>query len=79
MKLYIVDVFLELSSFFHDPVGAGNLISGSSAFSKPALEYRIKQAKANKVLPREPTGHSKHPLPTTQEKLYTWTSPDGQY
>ena len=25
------------------------------------------------------TGHSKHPLPTTQEKtLYTWTSPDGQ-
>ena len=25
----------------------------------------------------ELTGHSKHPLPTTQEK--TWTSPDGQY
>jgi len=24
--------------------------------------------KANKVLPREHTGHSKHPLPTTQEK-----------
>ena len=29
-----VDVFLELSSFFHDPVDVGNLISGSSAFSK---------------------------------------------
>ena len=26
------------------------------------------RAKANRVLPREPTGHSKHPLPTTQEK-----------
>ena len=26
------------------------------------------RAKANRFLPREPTGHSKHPLPTTQEK-----------
>ena len=32
------------------------------------LEYRTKQAKANRVLSRECTGHSKHPLPTTQEK-----------
>ena len=29
-----MDVFLELSCFFHDPVDVGNLISGSSAFSK---------------------------------------------
>ena len=29
-----VDVFLELSCFFYDPTDAGNLISGSSAFSK---------------------------------------------
>ena len=29
-----IDVFPELSSFFHDPVDVGNLISGSSAFSK---------------------------------------------
>ena len=28
----------------------------------------MKKAKANRVLPRERTGHSKHPLPTTQEK-----------
>ena len=28
----------------------------------------MKQAKANRVLPREHTDHSKHPLPTTQEK-----------
>ena len=32
-----VDVFLELSCFFYDPVDAGNLISGSSAFSKSSL------------------------------------------
>ena len=32
-----VDVFLELSCFFHDPVDVGNLISGSSAFSKSNL------------------------------------------
>ena len=32
-----VDVFLELSCFFHDPTDAGNLISGSSAFSKTSL------------------------------------------
>ena len=32
-----VDVFLELSCFFYDPVDDGNLISGSSAFSKSSL------------------------------------------
>ena len=32
-----VDVFLELSCFFDDPVDFGNLISGSSAFSKSCL------------------------------------------
>jgi len=31
------DVFLELSCFFHDPADVGNLISGSSAFSKTRL------------------------------------------
>ena len=30
-------VFLEYSCFFHDPVDVGNLISGSSAFSKTSL------------------------------------------
>ena len=30
-------------------------------------------------MPREHTGHSKHPLPTTQETTLHWTSPDGQY
>ena len=32
-----VDVFLELSCFFDDPMNIGNLISGSSAFSKSTL------------------------------------------
>ena len=32
-----VDVFLEFPSFFHDPKNVGNLISGSSPFSKSSL------------------------------------------
>ena len=32
-----IDVFLELSCFFHDPSDVGNLTSGSSAFSKTSL------------------------------------------
>ena len=32
-----IDVLLELSCFFYDPVDVGNLISGSSAFSKTSL------------------------------------------
>ena len=32
-----IDFFLELSCFFHDPADVGNLISGSSAFSKTSL------------------------------------------
>ena len=32
-----VDAFLELSYFFDDPTDVGNLISGSSAFSKSSL------------------------------------------
>ena len=32
-----IDVFLELSCFFNDPANVGNLISGSSAFSKSSL------------------------------------------
>ena len=32
-----VDVFLEFPCFLYDPVNVGNLISGSSAFSKLSL------------------------------------------
>ena len=38
------------------------------------------RAKANRLLPREHTGHSKQPPPTTGEySTYTWPSQDGQY
>ena len=33
-----IDVFLEFSCFFCDPTDVGNLISGSSAFSKSSLD-----------------------------------------
>ena len=35
-----IDVFLELACFFDDPVDVGNLISGSSVFSKTSLNIR---------------------------------------
>ena len=34
-----IDVFLEFSCFSYDPMDVGNLISGSSAFSKNQLEH----------------------------------------
>ena len=36
-----IDVFLELSCFFHDPADVGNLVSGSSAFSKTSLISKL--------------------------------------
>ena len=36
-----VDVSLELSCFFYDPVNVGNLISGSSAFSKSMFSDHV--------------------------------------
>ena len=41
-----VDVFLELSRFFYDPMDVGNLTSGSSAFSKSSLniwKFRVQE------------------------------------
>ena len=35
-----IEVFLELSCLFHDPEDVGNLISGSSVFSKTSLNIR---------------------------------------
>ena len=37
------------------------------------------RAKANRILPRECTGDSKHPLQQHKRRLYSWTSPDGQH
>ena len=44
----------------------------------------LSRAKANRVLPRERTGHSKHPLPTTQEKtlhmdITRWSTPKSDW
>ena len=36
-----IDIFLELSCFFDDPADVGNLISGSSAFSKTEIKLII--------------------------------------
>ena len=36
-----IDVFLELSGFFDDSADVGNLISGSSAFSKTSLNLEV--------------------------------------
>ena len=36
-----VDVFLELSCFFDDAADVGNLISGSSTFSKTGLKFMV--------------------------------------
>ena len=44
-----VDVFLELSCFFDDPTDAGNLISGSSAFSKSSLNEHLEVHSSNTV------------------------------
>ena len=35
-----IDVFVELSCFFHDPADVGSLIPGSSTFSKTSLNIR---------------------------------------
>ena len=35
------DIFLELSCLFDDPTDVGNLISGSSAFSKSSLNMKV--------------------------------------
>ena len=37
------------------------------------------RTKANRILPGELTDHSKHPLQHHKRRLYTWTSPGGQY
>ena len=44
-----------------------------------ALEYKGKRGKANRVLPRECTHHSKTPSSNNTRDDYTWTSPDDQY
>ena len=44
-----IDVFLELSCFFDDAADVGNLISGSSAFSKTSLHIPAAPAAAKSL------------------------------
>ena len=44
-----------------------------------ALQYKIQQGKANKVLPRDLTDHSKHHFEQHKRQLYRWTSPHDLY
>ena len=65
-------------------IGDWNVKVGSQEIpgvtSKFGLGVWNEAGKANRVLPRERTGHSKYPLPITQEKtLHQMTSPDGQH
>ena len=52
-------------------IGGWNVKVGSQetpgVIGKFGLEYRMKKDRIHRVLPRECTGHSKYPLPTTQE------------
>ena len=44
-----VNIFLELSCFFDDPVDVGNLISGSSVFSKTSLNAVFYNCQSDQV------------------------------
>ena len=63
-------------------IGGWNVKVGSQetpgVIGKFGLEYRMKKDRIHRVLPRECTGHSKH-FQLHKRRLYTWTSPDGEY
>ena len=68
----------------HFIIGDWNAKAGSQEITwskRQICPWHIKQSrtKANRVLPREHTGHSKHPLPTTQEKTLHMDITNGQY
>ena len=90
MKIYLQDP-LELMSPKRCPLHYRGLLCKSS---KSSDTWSIRQiwpwsmewsrAKANRVLPRKCTGHSKHPLPTTQEKtlhmdITRWSTPKSDW
>ena len=59
-----IDVFLELSCFFHDPADVGNLISDSSVFSKTTMH----------------TSMAERSYPTSEVRGRSWEDPmpEGQ-
>ena len=57
-----IDVFLELSLFFYDPADVGNLISGSSAFSKTQFSFQPQRKAMPKNAETTTQLHSSHTL-----------------
>ena len=64
-------------------IGDWNAKEGSQEIPGVTGKYHLgvqnETSKRLTVLPREHNGHGKNPLPTTDRRLYTWTSPDGQH
>ena len=81
-----VDVFLELSCFFDDPADVGNLISGSSAFSKSRLNiwkftvYVLLKLQLSCVRLFVPHGlqHTRPPCPSLTPGVYSNSDPLSQ-
>ena len=72
-----IDVFLDLSCFFSDPVDVGNLISGSSAFSKkePEMQYLDGISKGQNDLcsfPRQTIQYHSNPSLCPNQKAQRW-------
>ena len=68
------------------PVGWTGWISRNTGSNRQIWPWSTEwsRAKANRVLPREHTGHSKHPLPATQEKtlhmdMTRWSTPKSDW
>ena len=73
-------------SFSSQRTGIQSRKSRDTWSNRPVWPWSTKgrRAKANRVLPRECTGHSKHPLPTTQEKtlhmdITRWSTPKSDW
>ena len=68
LELTLKQNYLFIIGNWNAKVGSQKIpgITGKFGFGVPSKAKQSK-AKANRVLPREHTGHSKQPLPTTQE------------
>ena len=72
---------LELTPFHHRGLECKSRMSRDSWSNKKVWPWSTKWSRANtnRVLLRERTGHSKHPLPTIEEMTLHMDSPDSQY
>ena len=68
-------------SFHHRGLECKNRKSRDTWSNRQVWPWSTKRSstKANRVLPKEHTGHSKHLFQQHKRKLYTWTSPAGQH